>query len=130
MSGYAGNGRAGLLRSNQQAFLWEDEVATVGGLSSAVQLERISHSAYPWGVAFDVQFDGDAGAFEIDIVGAQDDVGNPNPGQYVVLGTITSVNASFCGRWDMPSNMWPKFVAAVLVSLTNPTVHTTLRVTR
>jgi len=130
MSGYAGNGRAVLLRSNGQAYLWNNEVATVGGLSAAVQLERISHSSYPWGVAFDVQFSGAPGAFEIDIVGSQDDVGNPNPGQYVTLGTITSVSSTFCGRWDMPSNMWPKFVAAILKTLTNSAVNTTLRVTR
>ena len=130
MPGYPGNDLANLLRSNQQAFLWNNENAAAGALSAAVQLERISHSSYPWGVAFDVQFSGAPGAFEIDIVGAQDDVGYPNPGQYVVLGTITAVNSSNCGRWDMPSNMWPKFVAAILKTLTNSAVNTTLRVTR
>ena len=130
MSGYAGNGRAQLLRNNQQGFLFQNENATAGEISLAFQLERINRSSYPWGVGFDVQFSGAPGAFEIDIVGAQDDVGNPNPGQYVTLGTITAVNSSNCGRWDMPSNMWPKFVAAILKTLTNSAVNTTLRVTR
>lgn len=130
MPAYPGNDQAKLLRNNQQGFLWNQEPAPVGALSVAFELERINRSFYPWGVAFDVQFSGAPGAFEIDILGAQDDVGYPNPGQYVVLGTITSANGSNCGRWDMPSNMWPKFVAAVIKSLAGSGLNTTLRVTR
>jgi hypothetical protein len=130
MPGYQGNGLATLIRDNQQKFLWNNEPAPVGVLSAAFQLERINRTFYPWGAAFDVQFSGAPGVFEVDIVGAQDDVGFPNPGQYVVLGTITAVNSANCGRWDMPSNMWPKFVAAIIKTLTNASVNTTLRVTR
>lgn len=129
MPNYGSNAQAALLRDNQQKFLWNAETVANGTMSIAFQLERINRSFYPWGAAFDVQFSGAPGAFVLSIVGAQDDVGVPTPGQYVVLGTITTVNATNCGRWDMPSNVWPKFVAAVMTSITN-SVTTTLRVTR
>lgn len=132
MPPYPGNSLATLLRDNKQGFLWHNATVPVnaaqGSLSHAFQLER-NRSAYPWGVSFEVWFSGAPGAFEIDIVGANDDIGSPSPGRYVVLGNITVVNASNVGRWDMPSNMWPKFVAGFVKTLTNP-VTVTLQVTR
>lgn len=129
MPGYKGNGLATLLRSNQQGDLWLKESVPVGSYSTAFQLERISHSSYPWGLSFEAVFSADPGTFEIDILGANNDTGDPGPGNYVQLGTITSVNASFVGRLDMASNMWPKFVRAYLKTLTNAVV-VSLQVTR
>ena len=133
MSGYAGNGQAGFLDSNRQIYLWSNEViaasATVGSLSVAYQLRRIDNAFYPWGLSFEAWFASDPGVFEIDIVGANNDLGSPNPGHYVTLGTITSVNGSFVGRWDMPSNIWPKYVAAYMKTLTNA-VAVTLQMTK
>jgi hypothetical protein len=133
MPGYSGNALAALLRDNQQAFLWQKEVipanAAQGSLSVAFQLERINRSFYPWGLSFEASFASAPGAFEIDIMGANTDIGFPNPGYFIQLGNITSVNGSNVGRWDMAANMWPKYVAAFMKTLTNA-VAVTLQVTR
>jgi hypothetical protein len=133
MPSYPGNALATLLRDNRQAFLWQAETvpasASQGSLSVSFQLERINRTMYPWGVSFECIFGGAPGAFEIDIVGSNTDIGLPVPGYYVQLGNITSVNGANVGRWDMPSNMWPKYVAGYLKTLTNA-VSVTLTVTR
>jgi len=127
---YAGTSKATLLRDNQQVFLWQqDETVTAGGanavsLSLAFQLERINRSFYPWGMSFEAWFSGAPGVFEIDIMGANLDIDT----HYVQIGTITAVNSSNVGRFDMPSNTWPKYVAAYLKTLTNA-VHVTLQAT-
>lgn len=130
MPAYPGDNQATLLRDNQQAFLWQAEVITAGGansvsLSRAFQLERVNRSFYPWGCSFEVVFASAPGTFEIDIMGANND----KSGNYIQLGTITAVNTSNVGRWDMSSNMWPKYVAAYMKTLTNA-VQVTLQVTR
>jgi hypothetical protein len=133
MPGYAGNGLANLLRVNRQGILWGSEIVPVntypGSLSVAYQLERLDNAFYPWGACFEAVFAGSPGAFEIDIVGANSDQAQ----NYIQLGTITSVNSYvsgyYTGRWDMPSNMWVKYVAAYMKTLTNA-VAVTLQVTR
>jgi hypothetical protein len=122
MPAYPGAGLASLLRVNRQAYLWESEVPPTtypGALSQAFQLERLDNASYPWGACFEAWFSADPGAFEIDIVGAQID----QPQNYIQIGTITSVSSYvpgyFVGRWDMPSNLWVKYVAAYMVTLTN-----------
>lgn len=129
MPAYAGNNQAKLLHNNGQGFLWDNEVAPVGTLSKAYILERINRSYYPWGLSFEVSFSGAPGAFEIDLMAANSDIGNPAPGNYIQIGTITTVNSSNVGRWDMPSNVWPKYVAAYITTLTNA-VNVTLTVTK
>lgn len=133
MAAYPGNGLAKLLPANRQMYMWDSDtvpVATLpGSLSEAFLLERLPNVSYPWGLSFEVAFSGAPGAFEIDILGANNDTGNPGPGYYVQLGTIITVNASNVGRWDMASNMWPKFVAAYVKILTN-SVLVTMTVTR
>jgi hypothetical protein len=133
MPAYAGNDLATLLRNNQQAYLWQNELVTAGGaatppsfvsLSLAFQLERINRSHYPWGLSFEAIFTGAPGAFEIDIMGANNDLYT----NYVQLGTITAVNGFNVGRWDMPTNVWPKYVAAYMKTLGNA-VNVTLQVT-
>jgi hypothetical protein len=133
MPAYPGNGLATLLRVNRQGFLWANEASPVntfpGSLSTALLLERLDNAAYPWGASFEVVFYGNTGVFEIDIVGANIDA----PQNYVQLGTITTANSYvtgyYTGRWDMPSNMWVKYVAAFTKTLTNA-VNMTLMVTR
>ena len=133
MPPYPGNNLAQMLQNNRQVYLWENEIipasASVGSLSVAFQVWKVNQSFYPYGISFEAWFDGAPGAFEIDILGANQDLGYPNPGHYVQLGNITAVNGSNVGRWDMPSNMWPKYVAAYMKTLTNA-VAVTLQVTK
>jgi hypothetical protein len=133
MPGYEGNGLAKLLNANKQVHLWESEIVPAStfpsSFSAAYQLERVPNVVYPWGLSFEVQFAVNPGAFEIDILGANtDQIQN-----YNFLGSIIQVNSYvpgyYVGRWDMPSQMWPKFVAAYMKSITN-LVQTTLLVTR
>lgn len=131
MSSYQGKGQAQLLHTNSQVRLWDNEVVPASAtgtqsLSKAVQLERISRSFYPWGCSVEAVFGSAPGTFEIDIMGANDD----NPNNYVQLGTITAVNSTNVGRYDMATNLWPKFVAAYMKTLGNATVPVTLTVTR
>jgi hypothetical protein len=113
--------------------LWDNEVVPVdtypGSLSRAFYLQRINQSSYPWGASFEVTFSGGPGTFEIDILGANTD----NPQNYIQIGTIVSVSSYVPGfyvaRWDMPSNVWVKYVAAYMKTLTNA-VNVTLQATR
>jgi hypothetical protein len=129
MSVYAGTSQATLLRDNSQAYLWQNELITASGtlaqsLSLAFQLERVNRSFYPWGLSFEAWFSAAPGAFEIDIMGANLDIAT----HYVQIGTITAVNSSNVGRFDMPTNIWPKYVAGYLKTLTNA-VQVTLQAT-
>ncbi len=130
MPGYGTNARAALLRNNTQAFLWNQEIVAASTLSIAVELERINRSFYPWGLSFEVVFGGNPGVFEIDIMGANIN----NQANFLQLGNITTaagstVAGSYVGRWDMPSNMWPKFVAGYIKTLANA-VAVSLQVTK
>ena len=124
MPGYPGGGYAKLLRTNQQVFLFNNETVAVGGASIAVQLERISHSSYPWGTSFQVKFAANPGAFEVDIQIADTDADS----DYISVAQIAAANATFVGRYDM-TNLFPRFVRARVVSLTNA-VGVTVLVTR
>lgn len=132
MPGYA-PGQAGFLDVNRQQFMWLNDLVAAGSypgsLSSAYQLRRIDNAFYPWGAAFEVYFAGNPGAFEIDILGTNIDA----PQNYTFLGSITAatsfVPGYYVGRWDMPSNVWVRYVAAWMKTLTNA-VNTTLSVTR
>jgi hypothetical protein len=133
MPAYEGNSQAVPLINNRQIYLWNNESPAVNGatgsLSISVELQRVNQSFYPWGLSFEAWFSGAPGAFEIDIMGSNTDTGSPSPGNYVKIGSITTVNGSNVGRWDMPSNVWPKYVAGYLLTLTNP-VSVTLQVTK
>lgn len=124
MPGYQGAGNAALLRSNRQAFLFNNETVAAGRASIAVQLERISHSSYPFGASFQVKFDGAPGVFEVDIQVADTDA----DADYVTVATIAAVSSNNVTRYDM-TNLWPKFVRVFVTSLANA-VHTTVLVTR
>jgi len=134
MPAYPGNNLAKPLINNRQHFLWNAETvpvnASAGSLSMAFELQRVNQSFYPWGLSFEAWFSAAPGAFEIDIMGANNDIGIPSPGNYVQIGTITAVNGQNVGRWDMPSNVWPKYIAAYLKTLTNSSVLVSLQVTK
>ena len=132
MPGYPGNSLAQYLRNNTQAFLWNNEAPVVGNLSVSFLLERINRTYYPWGLSFEVTFSANPGMFEIDLMGANADIAT----NYIALGGITSTNngygaifTGYVGRWDMPTNMWPKYVAGYIKTLTNA-VNVTLTVTK
>lgn len=132
MGAYPGSNQAKFLRDNSQRFMWNNELAPAGTLSEAFVLERINRSFYPWGASFEVTFGGNPGAFEIDIMGANtDDILH-----YIQIGSITSTNNGFgsiftgyVGRWDMPTNNWPTYVAGYVKTLTNA-VAITLKASR
>jgi len=131
MSVYPQGGLATMLRSNQQGFMFNNDLVVVGEMSQAFQLERISHSAYPWGASFEVVFSASPGTFEIDIMGANQDL----LVNYNLLGSISATNnatsGAWVGRYDMASNLWPKYVAAYVKTFPNfATVKVTLQVTR
>jgi hypothetical protein len=133
MSGYSGPSQAQPLNDNRQVYLWENESIPSdtypGSLSRAFYLQRINQSFYPWGASFEVTFSGNPGAFEIDILGANTDA----PQNYLQIGMINSVSSYapgfYVGRWDMPSNVWVKYTAAYMTTLTNA-VNVTLQATR
>lgn len=124
MPGYQ-SGRAKLLRTNQQAFLLNNEIIAAGFSSAAVQLDRISHSSYPFGVSFMIKFSADPGTLEVDIQTSDTDVDS----DYCTISTFnTALNANFVGRVELPQ-FWAKFVRASIKTLTNA-VATTVLVTR
>lgn len=124
MPGYQGAGNAALLRTNKQTFLFNNETVSAGSASVAVQLERISHSSYPFGASFQVKFSGAPGVFEVDIQAADTDA----DGDYVTVASIAAVGSSNVTRYDM-TNLWPKFVRALVKTLGNA-VNVTVLVTR
>jgi len=122
MPAYPGPNLADFLRNNSLRYMWDNEIAPAGTLSRSFVLERINRSFYPYGLSFEVSFAANPGAFEIDLMGANTD----DPRYYITLGTITAANngfgslfTGFVGRWDMPTNMWPKYVAGYVKSLGN-----------
>lgn len=132
MPAYGGSNLAKLLHNNVQGFLWDNEIPVVGTLSKAYILERINRSFYPWGLSFEATFSGNPGAFEIDLMGANND----QLISYNFLGSIVQTNnlygtifTGYVGRWDMPSQIWPKYVAGYIKTLTNA-VNLTLTVTK
>lgn len=124
MPAYPGNDLAKLLYENQQAFLWNNEVAVVGSASIAFQLRRERGASYPFGASFELFFSGAPGVFEMDIQVADTD----QDLRYITVATIAAVNANNVTRYDM-TNLYPKYVRGKLVALAN-VVNTTLQVTR
>ncbi len=121
---YPGQGQARLLNMNHQYFLFQNQRVTGGQASVAVQLSRMPRTAYPFAAAFQVNFSGAPGVFEVDVEGAEDDV----DAYYVKLQAITAVNAGNTGRAAACSE-YPKFCRLKVVTLTND-VYITGIVTR
>src|SRR5882762_12016451 len=102
MPGYPGGGQARLLRTNQQIFLFNNETVAAARESIAVQLDRISHSSYPFGASFQIKFSGDPGAFEVDIQTSDTD----NDADYCTINLLNSssqLNSNFVGRVELPN---------------------------
>lgn len=136
MPGYAGAGQAGFLDVNRQAFLWLNDTVAAGSVpasfSLAYQIRRLDNSFYPWGLSLELSFAANPGSFEVDILGANTDA-LPN---YILLGSITQASASgisgtggFVYRYDMASNLWPRYVVGYMKTLGNA-VAVTLQATR
>jgi hypothetical protein len=135
MPAYPGSGLAQLLPANRQVYMWETETVPVDtypvSLSVAYQLERVPNVIYPWGLSFELTFSGNPGNFEVDILAANSDT----PTSFVKIGSITQASqvgvstGSYTYRYDMASNIWPKFIAAYLKTLANP-VSVTLQATK
>lgn len=124
MPGYPGGGQATLLRSNRHKFLFNNETVAAGRASVAVQLERISHSSYPFAASFQIKFSATPGVFEVDIQVADTDA----DGDYVTVAQLSSVTTGLTARYDM-TTLWPKFVRVFVTTLTN-SVNTTALVSR
>jgi hypothetical protein len=132
MPGYQ-TGRATLLRTNRQAYLFQREPVAAGTASAAFQLERINRSAYPWGASFHLSFTdasgkpADPGVFEIDIQTSDID----QDAQYCTINSwpsSSSLNASFVGRMELPT-FYAKYVRGFVKTLTN-NVYVSLLATR
>ena len=131
MPGYGGQGRATLIRENQQVWLFQQEINVTGRASIAVQLERIPRASYPWGVSLQIYFTdangnpADPGAFEVDVQTSDID----KDAQYVTEGTgVSAVNANFVARVELTA-FWAKYLRVYVKTLTNA-VYTSVLVTR
>ena len=115
MPAYTGPAQAGLIRDNQQKFLWNNETVAAGTASIAFQIERVNRSFYPWGISLEIFFSGNPGAFEVDLQDADID----EDSHYVTVDAITvGLNSSYVTRIELPS-FYAKYVRVKLVTLTN-----------
>jgi len=121
---YPGSLQAKVIFEDGTAFLFTAETIAAGNASVAVQLRRKRETFYPWGCAVEVQFGGAPGAFALDVQVAETDAA----ANYVTIGSITAVNGTNVGRFDM-TNLWPKFLRVNVTTLTNA-VTTTVKVSR
>lgn len=129
MPAYPGPGLAKPLNYNRHGYFWNNEIVPALTLSQAFRIERIDGSAYPWGLSVEVAFGASPGTFEIDIMAANND----NAANFVQIGSIIAtasiIAGGFVGRYDMATNIWPRFVAAYVKTLGNA-VGLTVQVTR
>jgi hypothetical protein len=128
MPAYTGSAQANLLRENRQVYLFNNEAVIVGESSVAVQLERMPHSFYPWGVSFEVSFSGAPGAAQIDVQTSDSD----NINNYVSIASLLTAGLSTTnvGRIELPS-FWAKFIRVKVVAFANfATVNLSVLVTR
>lgn len=127
---YPGDGKASLLRSNEQQYLFQQQLIVSGQASIAVQLERVTKSFYPFGASVQIWFTNasqvaaDPGTFEIDVQTSDLDVGN----LYANLNGITAVNATYAGRIELPW-LYAKYLRVLAKTITNA-VYSNVLVTR
>ena len=131
MPAYSGAGLAAPLAYTKQGLFWAGE--TIGttfpySLSTAFQLQRVDATFYPWGFAVEVQFNGNPGTTEVDIMGAETD----NPANYIKIGSIATFSApvagQYVGRFESVS-LYPKYVALLMLTLGN-SVPVTAKISR
>lgn len=129
---YPGGGKAALLRSNEQQYLFQQQAGAQGLSSIAVQLERRSGSFYPFAASLQIWFTdingnpANPGTFEIDAQTSDVDL----DGQYCVesSGALTSLNSSYAGRIALTA-IWAKFLRVNAKTVTNA-VYLNVLVTR
>jgi hypothetical protein len=131
MPAYPGAGLAKPLAYTKQGIFWQGE--TVGttypqSLSTAFQLQRVDATFYPWGFAVEVQFNGNPGTTEVDIMGAETD----NPANYLKIGSISTFTApvagQYVGRFETVS-LYPRYVALLMLTL-GTSVPVTAKISR
>ncbi len=129
---YPGPGQAGLLRANEQQYLFRQQLIVSGQASIAVQLERIKSAHYPLS-ACSVQIwftdvngaAADPGTFEVDAQVSDLDIA----AQFCdAQGGLTAVNTSFAGRIELPW-LWAKYLRVNAKTVTNA-VYLSALVTR
>jgi hypothetical protein len=132
---YPGAGQASLLRANEQVYLFQTQLIAAGTASIAVQLERIkSGFFYPFGASMEVWFTDvnnnplTPGAFELDWQDADVDQDSHYNTMSSLVGTA-SLNSNFVGRIELPT-FWSKYMRALLKTMPNANVYTTVLVTR
>lgn len=126
---YTTSGIAGLLRANEQQFLFRQQAIVAGQASIAVQLERIKSGFYPFAASLQIWFTdvnqvaADPGAFGVDAQLSDNDV------QYADGNGLTAVNAtSRAGRIEL-TLIWARFLRVNVKTLTNA-VFTNVLVSR
>jgi hypothetical protein len=110
-----------ILNANQQFAVWAGDTVAANAKSLSVQLERQKSAHYPWGAAIQIEFGTDPSTFDVEIQGSETDT----DASYVKLASITAVNASFVGRYDMLA-FYPKFIRLFVKTLTSTRVVTAI----
>jgi hypothetical protein len=113
------NATASLLNTNFQRVVWNGETIAANSASTAVLLERQKSASYPFGAAFQIAFTTAPGTFDVEVQGSEDDT----DATYVKLASITAVNSSNVGRYDMVA-FYPKYVRLFVRTLTGSKVAT------
>jgi len=121
MPPYPGNSLAELQYENTQFFFYQNETAPTGTLSAAFELRRERGNFYPNGLSVQVAFAADPGVFEVDVMTSDTDVA----AYFVQTAQITTVNAGFVGRVELP-NIYAKYVAVAVKTLTNAVAVTVM----
>lgn len=126
---YTTSGLAGLLRANEQQYLFQQQRIAAGQASIAVQLERINRIYYPFAASIQIWFTdvnqaaADPGAFEVDAQLSDNDV------QYSDYTGLTAVNATSRAGIIQLTLIWAKFLRVNVKTLTNA-VFTNVLVSR
>lgn len=126
MTAYGGSDLASLLYENRQALVWNNEIVAAGSTSIAVQLRRERGAYYPNGISVEITFSASPGVFEVDVMTSDTD----KLANFVQLAAISTVNAAFVGRVELP-NIYAKYVALFMKTSPNAaTVSVTGQITR
>jgi len=99
------------LQIGKVGVLFDNERIAAGQASTAFSLQR---DRVPFGAAFQVQFSASPGTFQVDIQGSETNDSN----SFVTLASISSVNATFAGRYDMIA-FFPKYVRINMTTFPN-----------
>jgi len=110
------------LQIGEVGILFENERRGSGVASKSFSLQR---DKPPFGAAFQIEFSGDPSTIKINIQGSETN----SSGSFVTLASITAVNSTFVGRYDMV-DYFPKYVRINIETLTNDVIIKRAIVTR